>query len=415
MKKNSAKLAVLVLLLIGAISSCFAQQNSSNNLFDKMEIAWQTIWTKFYSSETKLFYDFIESYETGHELDHLPTEAEVQEQNPNECGYGTAMEDCMISAGVLLSMVIDRYAVTQDESLKTAARDIFEGIELCATVHGASGFIARGVSPKAPKLVYINSSRDQVTHAVYSLWEYYHSSLADDEVKPRIRKLLSEVADRMIRNVIPENNYDFLCVDGTPCRRGICKMYNVMGHEAARLPMIYAAAWDATGKTLYFDQYRKYINEAVDMSLNLEKNTPSVTTYGLLQMQLSLNLLLQLETENELKDSIRQAMQIVCRIASERSAGVLETMKTRDLTEVAPNWRKAGGLNGEYRKTWYAVREAGELALIQLLATENRSFDEKQKSILIDSLLMPDYKKISTCGVYDLLGAYWKARRLDVL
>ena len=417
MKKASISLlTVMLILFVWTAFNVLGQEIDRKVLSEKMETAWKTTWTKFYSPQTKLFYDFIESYEPGHELDHLPTEAEVKKLDPNECGYGTAMEDCMISAGVLLSMVLDRYAVTGEESMRKAARDIYDGIELCATVHGSSGFIARGVSPFAPKLVYINSSRDQVTHAVYSIWEYYSSPLADEGVKVRIRKLLSEVADRMIKNVVAANDYDFLCSDGTRCRRGICRMYHVMGHEAARLPMIYAAAWDATGKKKYYDEYRKYIREAVDMSVNLEKNTQVnrwVPSYALLQMQLSLELLYKLEKDQDLKNSIRQAMLNVSRISAAKSAGVLNRMKKCDLTVVAPSWRKAGGLNGEYRKTWYVIREAGELAITQLLVPQG-NYDDNQKNIFAQSLLLPDYNKISTCGVYDLLGGYWKARRLSV-
>ncbi len=415
----------VLILFIGMFAGTLIAQDqgpSRKDSFDtkaldaKMETAWQTAWTKFYSPKTKLFYDFIESYEPGHELDHLPTEAEVKAQDPNECGYGTAMEDCMISAGVILSMILDRYAVTKEESMRKSALDVFEGIELCATVHGSSGFVARGVSPKAPDLVYINSSRDQVTHAVFSAWEYYRSPLADEKIKVRIRKYLSAVADRMIKNVVPENDYDFLCADGSRCRRGICKMYKVMGHEAARLPMIYAAAWDATGEKIYWNEYRKYIREAVEMSVNLEKNTQInrwVPSYALLQMQVSLNLLYQLEKDQKIKADIRQAMLNASRIAAQKSGWVLQSMRKRDLTEVAPNWRKAGGLNGEYRKTWYAVREAGEVALTQLLVPDG-PYDQAQIKNFTESLMLPDYQKISTCGIYDLLGGYWKARNKGI-
>jgi hypothetical protein len=55
----------------------------------------------------------LTSYEDGKELSHLPTAAEVERQYPNVYGYGTGMEDCMISAGVMLSMIVDRYTGEQ--------------------------------------------------------------------------------------------------------------------------------------------------------------------------------------------------------------------------------------------------------------------------------------------------------------
>ena len=374
----------------------------------QMEKAWNTAWTKFYSSETHMFYDFICSYEPGKELDHLPTPEEVRQQSPNTCGYGTAMEDCMISAGVMLSAVLDRYAVTKEESLKQKALDIVLGIETCATVHKSPGFIARGVSPKAPGLTYINTSRDQVTHCVHSLWEFWHSPLADDASKKRVQKILEDVADRMIRNVIPENDYDFLCSDGSRCSRGICRMYKVDGHESARLPMFYAAAWDVSGKEVYYKQYRKYMEEAIRDSFNPPKWT---ATYALLQMQLSLDLLYRVEKDAAMKTRIGEAMTLVSKKIASRADAGLAAMKRYDMTTVAPDWRKAGGLNGEYRKIWYSIRESGEAALTQLY-TPNIAFSLDQKEKLAEAILIPDFDHISTCGIYDIIGAWWHAKRL---
>ncbi len=83
--------------------------------------AWKVTWERFYLPRTHLFYDYLTSYDSGRELAHLPTPEEAQRQYPNECGYGTGMEDCMISAGVMLSLIVDRYAVTKDEVLRQRA------------------------------------------------------------------------------------------------------------------------------------------------------------------------------------------------------------------------------------------------------------------------------------------------------
>ena len=45
---------------------------------------------------THLFYDYLTSYEAERELNHLPITVEANRQYPNDCGYGTGMEDCMI-------------------------------------------------------------------------------------------------------------------------------------------------------------------------------------------------------------------------------------------------------------------------------------------------------------------------------
>ena len=143
----------------------------------KMKAAEETIWNRFYSPETNLFYDYLTSYETGKELAHLPQRDEVRRQYPNPCGYGTGMEDCMISAGVMMTAVLSRYLCESYEEGPARAEMIFCGVERSIESVPGEGFVARGRSPFAPELFYINSSRDQVTHAVAAMWEYYRSGL----------------------------------------------------------------------------------------------------------------------------------------------------------------------------------------------------------------------------------------------
>ena len=79
-------------------------------LESQAESAWDAAWTNFYSPQTKLFYDFLETLEPGETLESLPTPEEVRALDPNPCGYGTGMEDCAISGGIILDALIDRYA-----------------------------------------------------------------------------------------------------------------------------------------------------------------------------------------------------------------------------------------------------------------------------------------------------------------
>ena len=69
------------------------------------------------------------------------------------------------------------------------------------------------------------------------------------------------------------------------------------GTKQPALPMIYAAAWNTTGNDEYHQLYRKYIGQAIRQSFMIEDRT---TTYALLQVQCSLELLLSLEQEPEL-------------------------------------------------------------------------------------------------------------------
>lgn len=413
---NLKRVLMLVGLLAGLscnLAAVAAADSADRSLAGLMDRAWSVTWSRFYLPKTSLFYDYLSSYETGRELAHLPTAAEVARQDPNECGYGTGMEDCMISAGVMLSLIVDRYAVTGDETLRERANAVFRGIQLCATVHGAPGFLARGVCIEDGKSIYFNSSRDQYTHAVHGLWLYLHSPLCPPETKRAIGEVLSAIADRMTRNVTPENDYDSLRADGTHDTRGISRMWNVKGHEAARLPMIYAAAWDATGKQEYFDLYRKYLTPAVQQSFVVEEWQP---TYALLQMQASLELLKSLEREPALKTQMAEVMAMVSQRCAARALRADGSASKLDLTMTCSDWRSGEGLSsqGRYRPVWYNIRESGEAPLTQLI-DQGAAFPAEQQRLLTRAITRLDYDRVSSCGIFYLQAAYWKARRCGVM
>jgi hypothetical protein len=379
----------------------------AGRLADRMARAWDVTWSRFFLPRTSLLYDYLSSYEPGRELAHLPTSAEIARGFPNECGYGTGMEDCMISAGTMLMAIVDRHAVTGEAFLRDRALDLVRGIRLCATVHGVPGFLARGVCHEDLKSIYPNSSRDQYTHAAHGLWVLARSPLCDAPTRIATGEILSAIADRMTRNVTPENDYDSLRADGSRDTRGISRMWNVKGHEAARLPMLYAAAWDATGRREYLDLCRRYVEPAVEQSLVLEDRQP---TYAWLQMQGSLELLESVEQDSGLKRKMRGIMTGLASRCAARAVSADRASAHLDLTAAGPNWRLSGGLGGEYRKAWTCIRESGEAALAQLMAGK-AAFPESHADLLARAIARLDYGRVSSCGIFHLQAAYWKARR----
>ena len=427
LKENRICLSLAFYALASVWNVVFSQERTVEMQIDS---AWNAVWTNFYSPQTRLFYDFLESLEPGKTLDHLPTPEEVDALYPHACGYGTGMEDCAISGGVVLDALIDRYANEEKsgaspetlESIKVKAQDVFSGLELLTTVSGSPGFVARGVSPKALDKCYINSSRDQVTHLDLAVWNYWRSPLSDEETRKRAASILYAIADRMTRNVTPENDYDFLCSDGSHCRIGISRMADVEDHEAARLTAIYAVAWDVAKRSNdsekekeYWARWRNIAQDTVAQSAHIIDN-PSLCnrmpSYAYLQMQESLDVLYQLEPEQELKETISKTLKFVASRVKSRQKNALKNLKSHDLTQTAPSWREVGGLKGAYRETWYCPRECGEIALTIALDSANGSFDEESAQVLKEALMTPDYTRITGCGVFHLLGAYEKARRL---
>ncbi|MFI4877020.1 MAG: hypothetical protein ACIALR_16830, partial [Blastopirellula sp. JB062] len=345
----------------------------------------------------------------GRELDHLPTVDEIQREFPNDCGYDTGMEDGMISAGVMMSLIVDKYAVTGDEKLRRRAEDAFAGIKLCTTAHGAPGFVARAVSADDLKSVYPCSSRDQYTHAVHGMWLFARSPLCSPEMRKEVGQVLSAVADRMTATVTKANNYDTLRVDGVRGTRGNSRMWNVKGHEAARLPMIYAAAWDVTGNREYYDLYQKYLRPAIEQSRTIEDHTP---TYSFLQVQASLELLYAVEQDPNLKRQLKEISADIAARAANRARGAHQRAPALDLTMLCTDWRTGEGLSseGRYRPVWYCIRESGEGALAQL-SSPHEKLPAEQQRYLADSILRLDSEKVSSCGIFYLQAAYWKYLR----
>ncbi|MDD2349614.1 MAG: hypothetical protein PHS50_15305 [Kiritimatiellae bacterium] len=352
--------------------------------------AWARTLAVYYYPKTHLFYATPPARVT-------PASAFTNgrlDPDTSKVGYGAGMEDCDIFGGLVLSMLADQYEVTRDASLAVWAHNTFLGLKLCATVHGVPGFVARGVCVEDGKGICITSSRDQYTHFVHGLWRYYHSPLCDEPTRAEIRGLLRDVAERMIRNVTPENNYDFLRADGSRDPRGICRMWNVHPHEAARLPMLYAAAWDVCRDEKYLRLYREYAAPAVEQSLmlpalSIAKIRAIMPTYTLLQMQTSLELMLAVETDAGLKAKIVAAMQPVAKMAAERAIRI----------------------NGGEEKYLCAC---GESALAQLMA-KDFAFDERQKALLYKSVMDSDAARVGACRTIHLTAAFWRARRLGIL
>jgi hypothetical protein len=308
-----------------------------------------------------------------------------------------------------LSLITDRFAVTRDESLRERAKAVFQGIRRCALEHDAPGFVARGLCPEDGRGFYPNSSRDQYTHVVHGLWLYRRSPLCDAETRAVIGDILTATADRMIRNVTPANDFDSLRADGSRDARGISRMWNVKGHEAARLPMIYAAAWEATGRSDYHERYRQLLRPAIDQSATVEEQQP---TYALLQMQISLELLADLEPDAGLKKQMHGIMAMIAQRCAARAKRADQTAGKLDLTMPCSDWRTGEGLEweGAYRKVWYNIRESGEAALSQLVG-QAAAFPIEQQKLLTRAITRLDYQQVSSCGIFYLQAAYWKARR----
>ncbi|MBO5746234.1 MAG: hypothetical protein J6S13_04010 [Clostridia bacterium] len=275
-----------------------------------MEKSWNFIWDNFFCEKTNLLYDYLVRNIDGNILtDHLPSVNEINRQIPNACGWGTGMEDSVLSAGSMIDAIVARYNVTRDKNMKPFADKVFDGMMRCV-VDFENGFISRSVSPADEKSFYYDTSRDQFTHWVYGGLRLYNSELADAEQKENIKKVIVAVAKRMERNCLPSNDYNFLRYDGETSIAG--KMWGVLGaHEYMRLPFFYIAAWYVSGDNHWYDLYMQYRDEAFKKQSKFNALSYGLRCYPVLQMQYSLRAIYDIDPDYEFRAKCLEFMQSV--------------------------------------------------------------------------------------------------------
>jgi len=384
----------------------------------RVDEAWQASWERFYDERTHLFYDHVCRSDPAERLALLPSPEEIRRQFPNQNGWGTGMEDCAISAGVMMSMICDRFEVTQDASLREPAGKVFAGMVLLGTLSPSKGFVIRGVCPADQRSHYIETSRDQYTWYAYGFWRYYHSPLSSSRERAKMRKIIDAICARMERNVVPKNDYHIGKEDGA-FNGLVDKMWKVQPHEAARLPMLYAIGADLTGKRRWRELARQFGPEAAAQS----RGNSTKIVYALLQEQISLEALYQLEDAKELKQQWLELMQLV----SSRAAAALEKCRGYAPPEDAKidlNWRTwKVQISMKYKvptppqvvvKEDRTVRQPAEAALTMLLCP-GMTLSTEQIALLKQTIAQVDYRKAVMYGLYYTQATYWRAARLGLL
>lgn len=265
---------------------------------------------RLFDTRTDLFYDFLVSDEPDALTCHLPSPALINLQIPNPCGWGTGMEDSMLSAGSALDAIVARHHMTGEEKLKSDASHVFAGMLRCADASRKPGFLPRSVSPVDGVSHYSNSSRDQYTHWIYAAWRFYTSPLSDDTQKAAIRRVLTAFSQLFEREITPENDYSLLREDDQPAL--VQKMWGELSvHEYLRLPMLYAATWYVTGEEHWLDAYLTFRDAAIDGSSHFDA-LPG-RSYTALQMQYSLRLLYEIDPDPSVRKKLLTLMEKLAR------------------------------------------------------------------------------------------------------
>ena len=185
-----------------------------------------------------------------------------------------------------------------------------------------------------------------------------------------------------------------LQADGTPDPRGVCKMRETWPHEAARLAMIYAVAGEITGDTHWTKLYESLRDEAVDESCRLAKLTErkvnAMPCYSLHQMNVSLEVLLGIEKDEQLRAKTIGAMAACARIARERA------------------FKVRGRVSG-------SLCSCAEVHLAQMMVPQSAfEWDAGQREILKDAIVKVPAEKSGASRAVHLFASYWRAKRLGL-
>ena len=381
---------------------------------DKLYELWNTALDRFYCPKTGLFYEFVTD-ETAKAWDDLPTVSEIAKVYPNPCGWGTGMEDAVMNGATALDALIASHRIgvlPVSDMIKSFA----EGVLDCQFNDKSLGFVARSVSPYDGKSHYIESSRDQYTHFVYSLLRYYFSDLSDASTKERIRNALVAVAEKCKREVIPENDFNMLREDGSIGK--VNKMWGDIGaHERMRLPMFYLAAYKVSGDAGYFELYRKYRDEALEKSLDY--NEKASRLYCALQMMCSLKLVYEYDEDENFKSKLSPLMNRLADYAEEKvlenSVDFSKPERKAQLDYAFKPWRSVNMHDDEFgtyrylnsgqselkeNVAFYPVREVGEGAMLAAMCPQRRVSDD----VLAALVRMADAIDVKThSSVYSIL------------
>ncbi len=420
------------------MNSSETNKNSTENIMNynlekQMEKAWTYIWNTLFSDTSNLFYDYISNREHENRFDHLPYPDEIAQQFPNPCGWGTGMEDSMLNAGSVMDILRLRRELAKDQTALPLAEKLIDGMFLCSHVHGVPGFVARSVSPRDLRSCYFNSSRDQFTLCVYGAWRFLRSFPDASPVsRKQAKQILVDIASYCEKNLSPEQD-NLLRLDGKPAL--VSDMIHVFYHEIMRLPMFYAAAWEASGDPHWFELYRNIALDGIERSLKIDMNL-NWWDIALSQMQLSVHLLASVESDEQLRGKYLQFLKLGAQLAEKEFKNTItktnafngdwnclnrdwRRMKMRIRGETLEKTGSSAIYKGypymlpefpeQYEVPYSILRSAGNLLYCVCLSPENTPSQDLLNTFK-ELAMKSDYNTHASDAPVKLLHGYWIAK-----
>jgi len=311
------------------------------NAEKNIQAGWDFIFDKLWCEKTKLIYDYRTSEDADGAFRHLPTKEEIEKSYPNPCGWYTGMEDGDISGGMMLDAALYRYELTKDPSMKKYADDLYDGLMANVTFGDTKGFLIRTRLPEDGKTHYVNSSRDQYTHWVFAMIHFYNSELSTKEQRVAIKNALVSFAEKAEHDLTPDNKYHSLLNDaGKPSLVCYMKGEMINRHESLRTAMLYMAAYAVTKDEHWLEKYKEERAWGLEFAEKIQpdgKNFP--LSFALMQMQLSVKLIYDYETEPEYKARYKALMERVATGCEHFALEAKEVLKGVEMPKTVISWR----------------------------------------------------------------------------
>jgi hypothetical protein len=396
----------------------------------KIDTAWDFIFNKLVHPNTNQIYDYRTSEDTDGAFRHLPTPEEMKKCIPNPCGWTTGMEDSDINGGIMLDATLERIEVTSDKALTKYIDILYEGLMLNAKVSEQKGFLARTVHPSDRKSHYMNPSRDQYTHWIFGMTHYYDSEICPEERREEIRNVLVAFAEKAEKDVTAENDMSLVREDGNPAL--VCRMKGekVCWHETNRLPMFYMAAYHVSGDIHWLDMYNKERDWALDKAEKIEFSMDFFKgVFALMQMQLSLRLLYNYETDESYRIRYKNLMERVSEATEPYLYASLEKLRGLSIPITVPSWRELPDEHIEFVRVSYGyevymhhvyladgvdyhtlLRNATEGIITQNLCP-NFKIKREQEQAFGEVVDLVDFSKAFNYFPVAFCGAYWALQK----
>lgn len=385
---------------------------------EKIGTAFDYIKNRVFNPDTRLIYDHAHALD----MNHFPTADEVAAIYPNPCGYSVGMEDGMINGGTMIDACLLKYEKTQDKEALDFAHTLVSGMLDCVACAKSEGFVPRGVTPTDKKSCYPDSSIDQYTMFIFGIMRFFESGFATLCEKERIKKAAVSVAKRAEKNLSPENNFDLLRDDG-----GKSLVSRIWGpqrgnHEMLRLPMIYIAAYHASGDPHWLSKYQEIIDEGIERSLPM---TEYFHIYALQQMQASIWVCKNFDPDEKRCKKLEYIANAVADYAESKVDAVIEQIRSHSNYNSSYNpfrecEKDSVGRFAEIgfpqafkperidEHEFFILQDAANISAVISFANGRKPSD-KAKALFDEAFDKIDFEKHERCVPVHFLGAYYRA------